>query len=96
MRRWPQWRLSDDVTAMWQPQGGLADPFKGNAAHRRLAEARGAVAPRPLPGDGDPATPAARSRSTSAGGTHRRGHVVILAADAWTNGLLGRSIGGCR
>ena len=38
MRRWPQWRLADDVTAMWQAQGGLADPFKGNAAHRRLAD----------------------------------------------------------
>ena len=31
MRRWPQWRLADDVTTMWQAQGGLADPFKGNA-----------------------------------------------------------------
>ena len=42
-RRWPQWQIADDVTAMWQAQGGLADPFKGNAAHRRLATAHGAT-----------------------------------------------------
>ena len=42
MRRWPQWRLSPEVTGLWQRQGGLADPFKGNAAHRRLARAHGA------------------------------------------------------
>ena len=29
--------------ALWQAQGGLADPFKGNAAHRRLAAAHGAT-----------------------------------------------------
>ena len=43
MRRWPQWRLDDGMTAMFQAQGGLADPFKGNAAHRRLAQAHGAT-----------------------------------------------------
>jgi sarcosine oxidase len=90
MRRWPQWRLADDTTAMWQAQGGLADPFKGNAAHRRLATARGA-------------TLLDRSRVTSvrdvggelevavtggdAQGTHRAGRVIV-AADAWTNQLL--------
>jgi sarcosine oxidase len=30
-RRWPQWRLADDVTAMWQRHGGLADPFRATA-----------------------------------------------------------------
>ena len=42
-RRWPQWRLADDVTGLWQAQGGLADPYRGNAAHRRLARAHGAT-----------------------------------------------------
>jgi sarcosine oxidase len=87
MRRWPQWRLEPDVTALWQPQGGLADPFKGNEAHRRLARVHGA-------------TLRDRTRVTSlrdAGGgelevgtdagtfTTAR---LILAADAWTNQLL--------
>ena len=43
MRRWPQWHLPDDTTAMWQSRAGLADPYRGNAAHRRLASARGAT-----------------------------------------------------
>jgi len=42
-RRWPQWHVADGTTAMFQAQGGLADPFKGNAAHRRLATERGAT-----------------------------------------------------
>jgi sarcosine oxidase len=86
-RRWPQWHVGDEVTAMWQAQGGLADPFKGNAAHRRLAVAHGATLRDRSPvstirdaggGDLEVVTPTA---------TYRTGRVV-LAADAWTNGLL--------
>ncbi len=86
-RRWPQWKVGDDVTAMWQAQGGLADPFKGNAAHRRLAVAHGATLRERAPvkairdaggGDLEVVTPDATYRS-------RR---VVLAADAWTNELL--------
>ena len=85
--RWPQWRLGDDVRALWQAEGGLADPFRGNAAHRRLARAHGA-------------TLRDRTRVTSirdAGGgdleirteagSLRTGRVVV-ATDAWTNELL--------
>jgi sarcosine oxidase len=86
MWRWPQWRLDEGTTAMWQPDGGLADPFKGNAAHRRLATERGATlhdrtpvtAIRAVDGAYDVETPSA---------THRAGN-VILTADAWTNELL--------
>ncbi len=86
-RRWPQWQLDDDVVGLWQAQGGLADPFRGNAAHRRLARARGATLLDRTPvtairdaggGDLEVVTPAA---------TYRTGRVV-LAADAWTNDLL--------
>jgi sarcosine oxidase len=94
MRRWPQWRLEADVTAIWQRQGGLADPFKGNAAHRRLALAHGATL--------RDRTRVAGLRDAGAGelevrtdeATFRTGRVVI-AADAWTNHLLasfGRSL----
>ena len=87
MRRWPQWRLADDVLGLWQAQGGLADPFRGNAAHRRLARAHGATLRDRAPvtairdaggGDLEVVTPEA---------TYRTGRVV-LAADAWTNDLL--------
>ncbi len=90
MRRWPQWRLTDDTTAMWQVQGGLADPYKGNAAHRRLAATRGATLV-----DRSPVTSvrevAGELEVTVAGGTLagvHRAHRVIVAADAWTNRLL--------
>ena len=86
MRRWPQWRLDDGTTAMFQAQGGLADPFKGNAAHLRLATERGATLQ-----DRTPVTAIRQvggEVEVDAGGTtHRAGHVVV-AADAWTNELL--------
>src|SRR6478672_11069681 len=86
-RRWPQWRVGDELRAMWQRDGGLADPFRGNAAHRRLARANGATLRERSPvtsirdtggGDLEVVTPDA---------TYRTGRVV-LAADAWTNELL--------
>jgi monomeric sarcosine oxidase len=85
--RWPRWQVGDDVTAIWQVQGGLVDPNRANAAHRRLAVAHGA-------------TLRAQTRVTSIrdtgggdlevitdGAAYRTGR-VILAADAWTNQLL--------
>ncbi len=86
-RRWPQWRLEREVSALWQRQGGLADPFKGNAAHRRLASAQGATL--------RDRTRVTALRDAGGGdlevqtntGTFRTGRVVI-AADAWTNQLL--------
>jgi sarcosine oxidase len=86
-RRWPQWHVPDDLRAMYQPAGGLADPFKANAAHRTLALQHGATLLDRTPvtsisdaggGDLEVKTPSA---------TYRTGRVVI-AADAWTNGLL--------
>jgi sarcosine oxidase len=87
MRRWPQWRLDRGTTTLFQAQSGIADPYRGNDAHRRLALARGATLLE--------RTPVSRLRSvgggvelvTEDGTTHRAGRVVV-AADAWTNGLL--------
>jgi sarcosine oxidase len=86
MRRWPQWRLGDDTTAMWQAQGGLADPFKGNLAHRGLAIARGATLL-----DETPVTairPAGGGYQVEAGGATYAAARVVVTADAWTNELL--------
>jgi sarcosine oxidase len=87
MRRWPQWRLADDVTAMWQAQGGLADPFKGNAAHRRLATERGATLLDRTPVTAIRQTPGGAYEVDAGGRTYEAGRVV-MTADAWTNGLL--------
>ena len=87
MRRWPQWRLDEGTTAMWQAQGGLADPFKGNAAHRRLATTRGAFLRDRTPVEAIRAVPGGAYEVDAGGTTYGAGRVVITA-DAWTNGLL--------
>ena len=85
-RRWPQWRLADDVSAMWQAQGGLADPYRGNAAHRRLATERGAVLRDRTPVRAIRAVGGGYEVETDAG-TQATARVVVTA-DAWTNQLL--------
>jgi sarcosine oxidase len=87
MRRWPQWRLGDGVTAIWQPQGGLADPYKGNVAHRQLARAHGADLRAGVRVEGVRDAGGGDLEVVTTDGTYRTGR-VILAADAWTNQLL--------
>jgi monomeric sarcosine oxidase len=86
-RRWPQWRLGDEHHGLYQADAGIADPNRGNAAHQRLARARGAtlleqahvVGIRDVRGE---------IEVRLADGTIHRAPQVILAADAWTNELL--------
>src|SRR3990170_8097000 len=87
MRRWPQWRLPDDVSVVYQADSGIADPNRGNPAHRALAAASGATLL--------DRTPVAAVRDaaggyevTTADGTVHRAGRVVLAADAWTNQVL--------
>ena len=42
MRRWPQWQVGEDVTALYQEQSGIAMASRANSAHRRLATEHGA------------------------------------------------------
>ena len=88
MRRWPQWRLSDEHHGLFQADGGLADPNRANDAHQRLARAHGAtlLGNAPVTALRDPGSGVIEV-TTADGTTHRAGHVV-LAADAWTNELL--------
>ncbi len=86
MRRWPQFRLTDDVTALYQAESGIAPAAKCNAAHQRLARANGATlldnvlitAIRPLVGEVE----------VLAGGTTYRCRKLVIAAGAWTNTAL--------
>ena len=86
MRRWPQWRLTDDVRVMFQERTGIVAASRANAVHRRLAESLGA-------------TILDRSRVTQireAGAMYElatergtfRAERLILTTDAWTNELL--------
>jgi sarcosine oxidase len=86
MRRWPQWRLTDDVQGIFQAAGGLADPNRANAAHQRLAREHGATLR-----DRAPVTAlreAGGEIEVVAGGETYRAGQVVLATDSWTNPLL--------
>jgi sarcosine oxidase len=41
MKRFPQWHLDEEVDAIYQPEMGLADAIRGNAAHIGIARYRG-------------------------------------------------------
>jgi sarcosine oxidase len=86
-RRYPQFRVRDDVISLFQADTGIAPAALGTAAHQRLAAARGA--------DLRPNTPVLRVESDGAGeltvvtadAVYRTGS-LIACADAWTNELL--------
>lgn len=86
MRRWPQWRLGDDVTALYQDRSGIVMASRANATHRRLAHEQGATmiegaevsAIRDIGGEVE----------VVAGGVSYRSEKLVIAAGAWTNRLL--------
>lgn len=86
MRRWPQWRLPDDVCALYQPEGGIAPANRGTAAHRRMAQAHGATL--------IDRSPVSALRAVGdefevvAGEETYRCEKLILTAGAWSNALL--------
>ncbi len=87
MRRWPQWRLDDGTVVLFQADAGIADPNVGNAAHRRLAVAHGAVLRERIGVERLVDTGNGIRLELSDGDAVLAGQVVI-AADAWTNELL--------
>ena len=86
MRRWPQFRLTDDIHGLYQPDGGIAPAAKCNAAHQQLARANGATLL-----DNTPIT-AVRAMNGEvevvAGQTTYRGEKLVIAAGAWSNQIL--------
>jgi sarcosine oxidase len=86
MYRWPQFRLTDDVSALYQAQSGIATPNKSNAAHRRLALAHGATIR-----DNAPVTavrPVGDEIELVAGGETYRCRHLVVAAGAWSSRIL--------
>jgi sarcosine oxidase len=87
MRRWPQWKLSKDVHALFQPDAGLCAASRCNAAHRRLAQEEGAELRDRSPvtairaDDGEIQLESATGRI--------RCESLVVAADSWTNQVLG-------
>jgi sarcosine oxidase len=87
MRRYPQWRLKEDVRVMFQEATGIAAAARANAAHRRVAAELGATivggqqvtSVKDVGGEFEIAT---------AVGDVWRAQRVIVTADAWTNEVL--------
>lgn len=86
MRRFPQFKLTQEVDALWQADTGIADAIKGNAAHLGMARYYGAaiidhcpvIAIHPV-NDG---VEVETARGTFSG---RR---LIITAGAWTDRVL--------
>jgi len=85
-QRWPAWRLTNDVVGMYQSSGGIADPYRGNVAHRRLAIDQGATLLAETPVDA--IREVGGAYEVDAGGVTYGAGRVFLTADAWTNDLL--------
>ncbi len=86
MRRWPQFRLTDDIHGAYQERGGIAMAARANAAHQRMAREHGASL--------RDRTPVAGIRSAGgeidveAGGVSYRCRRLAIAAGPWSNGAL--------
>jgi sarcosine oxidase len=86
MRRWPQWRLTDDVHGLFQEQAGIVMAARGNAAHIRMAREYGATLLERSPVD------SIRHRDGEvevvAGGQTYRARRLVVTAGAWSNRVL--------
>ena len=86
MRRWPPFRLTDDIHGLFQPESGIAMAARGNAAHQRVARELGATllerspveAIRPLEG----------GIEIDSGGVQYRCRRLVIAAGSWSNRAL--------
>jgi sarcosine oxidase len=87
MRQWPQWRLDDDVTAIYQEQSGIAMASRANAAHRRMAREHGAelVATSEVVSVVEGVDGVVVETTES---TYEADHLLV-AAGAWTNRVTG-------
>jgi len=86
MRRWPAFRLTDDIHGLFQEQSGIAKAALGNAAHQRLARAHGATLRDRVevgavhPGEGE--------IGIELDGIQVRCRQLIITAGAWSNQIL--------
>jgi len=86
MRRWPQFRLSEDVSGLFQEDAGIAPAALCNDTHAELARRHGATLL-----ERTPVTSISVSEGeieVAAGDARFRGRKLIVAADAWTNEVL--------
>lgn len=87
MRRWPEFRLDQDVEAIFQADAGIVAAARANAAHQRLARAHGAALLDRTGGIEAIETGAGEVTVQAAGRTFRAARLVVCAGP-WTNAVL--------
>jgi monomeric sarcosine oxidase len=86
MRRWPQFRLTDDIHGLYQERGGIAMAARANAAHQRMAREHGATL---RPGVRVTGLRSAGGEiDVEADGRVYRCHRLVIAAGPWSNAAL--------
>jgi sarcosine oxidase len=86
MRRWPQFRLTEDIHGLFQPESGIAMAARGNAAHQRVAREHGATLRERAPVQA--VRPLAGEFEVDAGNAQYRCRRLIIAAGSWSNRAL--------
>lgn len=86
MRRWPAFRLSDDIHGLYQEQSGIAMAAKANAAHQRLARAHGATLIEKV--EVGAIDPVGGEIELELNGKRVRCRKLVITAGAWSNQIL--------
>jgi sarcosine oxidase len=87
-RRWPQFRVTDEIHGLYQREGGIAMAARANAAHQRMAREHGATLR-----DRSPVTgirPANGEVEVMVGETIFRCERLLVAAGPWSGPTLAR------
>ena len=86
MRRWPQWKLADDIHGIYQAAAGIAMASRANAAHQRMAREHGATL---LEHTRVTAVGSANGEvQVYSGGVTYTGRQLIVAAGPWSPNVL--------
>jgi sarcosine oxidase len=86
MSRWPAWRLSDDVEALYQEDSGIAMASIANATHREMAVEHGARLIESATVSG--IREEGGSVTVTINGERHQCESLVVAAGAWTNRVL--------
>jgi sarcosine oxidase len=92
MRRWPPFRLRDDIHGLYQAESGIAMAARANAAHQRLARAHGATLRAPVAVGAIRASDGEIALEVEGQVCHCRR--LVITAGAWSNRVLAPF--GCR
>jgi sarcosine oxidase len=83
MRRWPSWRLDEDVRAVFQADAGIVAAALANDVHQRLARSHGATLEERSRVES--IRDAGEAIEVTAGDTTYRCRRLVVAAGAWSN-----------